>query len=157
VNVEEYISGLIEVPTGVKTLADLIAFNTDHESQELIPPFWTDQSGYVCDCAISRPLPTQMAGSLYQRTPLETSPTLRRWRLTSSSAGPAESMPRSPNSSWMPSSFLLMVCSPPSSLGLGPSSNLFCRVHPNSGWDSRLSGCHCSSWLPAQYRCSNPS
>ena len=59
---EEYISGLIEAPTGVKTLADLIAFNTAHASQELIPPFWTDQSGCVCDCAISRLLLTQMEG-----------------------------------------------------------------------------------------------
>ncbi|KAH8987948.1 amidase signature enzyme [Lactarius hatsudake] len=47
VNLEEYISGLIEVPTGVKTLADLIAFNIAHASQELVPPFWTDQSQYV--------------------------------------------------------------------------------------------------------------
>ncbi|KAH9012306.1 amidase signature enzyme [Lactarius hengduanensis] len=30
VNLEEYISGLIEVPTGVKTMADLIAFNIAH-------------------------------------------------------------------------------------------------------------------------------
>jgi hypothetical protein len=52
---EDYISGLIEVPTGVKTLSDLIAFNTAHESQELIPPFWMDQSQYVFDCAILRP------------------------------------------------------------------------------------------------------
>ncbi|KAH9033361.1 amidase signature enzyme [Lactarius pseudohatsudake] len=44
VNLEEYISGLIEVPTGVKTMADLIAFNIAHASQELVPPFWTDQS-----------------------------------------------------------------------------------------------------------------
>ncbi|KAI9450107.1 amidase signature enzyme [Lactarius psammicola] len=47
VNVEEYISELIEVPTGVKTLADLIAFNIAHASQELIPPFWTDQSQLI--------------------------------------------------------------------------------------------------------------
>ncbi|KAH9024026.1 amidase signature enzyme [Lactarius deliciosus] len=47
VNLEEYISGLIEVPTGVKTLADLTAFNIAHASQELIPPFWTDQSQLV--------------------------------------------------------------------------------------------------------------
>ncbi|KAH9054227.1 amidase signature enzyme [Lactarius vividus] len=53
VNLEEYISGLIEVPTGVKTLADLIAFNIAHASQELVPPFWTDQSQYVPTCVLS--------------------------------------------------------------------------------------------------------
>ncbi|KAI9449072.1 amidase signature enzyme [Lactarius psammicola] len=47
VNVEEYISGLTEVPTGVKTLADLIAFNIAHASQELIPPFYEDQSQFI--------------------------------------------------------------------------------------------------------------
>ncbi|KAH9033356.1 amidase signature enzyme [Lactarius pseudohatsudake] len=47
VNLEEYISELIEVPTGVKTMADLIAFNIAHASQELVPPFWTDQSQLV--------------------------------------------------------------------------------------------------------------
>lgn len=39
-----YIAGLVEVPTGVKDLADLIVFNTAHADQELPPPFWTDQS-----------------------------------------------------------------------------------------------------------------
>ncbi|KAI9437951.1 amidase signature enzyme [Lactarius indigo] len=47
VDVEEYISRLIKVPTGVKTLADLIAFNIAHASQELVPPFWTDQSQFI--------------------------------------------------------------------------------------------------------------
>ncbi|KAI9437995.1 amidase signature enzyme [Lactarius indigo] len=47
VDVEKYISGLIKVPTGVKTLADLIAFNIAHASQELIPPFWKDQSQFI--------------------------------------------------------------------------------------------------------------
>ncbi|KAF8260371.1 amidase signature enzyme [Lactarius quietus] len=47
VNVEEYISGLIEVPTRVKTLEDLIAFNIAHASQELVPPFWMDQSQLI--------------------------------------------------------------------------------------------------------------
>ncbi|KAJ2997593.1 hypothetical protein NUW54_g7114 [Trametes sanguinea] len=44
VDVEKYIAGLVEVPTGVKTLADLIAFNIAHANEELVPPFWTDQS-----------------------------------------------------------------------------------------------------------------
>ncbi|OJT10452.1 hypothetical protein TRAPUB_13051 [Trametes pubescens] len=47
VDVEKYIAGLLEVPTGVKTLADLIAFNTAHADEELIPPFWTDQSQFI--------------------------------------------------------------------------------------------------------------
>ncbi|KAH9848128.1 amidase signature enzyme [Lenzites betulinus] len=47
VDVEKYISGLLEVPTGVKNLADLIAFNTAHADEELVPPFWTDQSQFI--------------------------------------------------------------------------------------------------------------
>ena len=35
------------MPTGVKNLADLIAFNIAHADEELVPPFWTDQSEYV--------------------------------------------------------------------------------------------------------------
>lgn len=33
-----------KVPTNVTDLADLIAFNIAHASEELVPPFWTDQS-----------------------------------------------------------------------------------------------------------------
>ncbi|KAA1474562.1 amidase signature enzyme [Dentipellis sp. KUC8613] len=44
--VEEYIAGLSEVPTGVKNLEDLIAFNEAHAEQELIPPYYTDQSRF---------------------------------------------------------------------------------------------------------------
>ncbi|KAI0357728.1 amidase signature enzyme [Trametes cingulata] len=47
VDVERYIAGLVEVPTGVKTLADLIAFNIAHADEELVPPFWTDQSQFI--------------------------------------------------------------------------------------------------------------
>ncbi|KAI0797308.1 amidase signature enzyme [Irpex lacteus] len=47
VDVNNYIAGLVEVPTGVKDLADLIAFNTAHADQELPPPFWTDQSIFI--------------------------------------------------------------------------------------------------------------
>lgn len=43
-DVNNYIAGLLEVPTGVKNLADLIQFNIDHANEELIPPFYTDQS-----------------------------------------------------------------------------------------------------------------
>ena len=46
-NVQTYISGLVEVPTGVKTLADLITFNSAHAEEELVAPFWTDQSTCV--------------------------------------------------------------------------------------------------------------
>ena len=31
----------------MKNLADLIAFNSAHADEELVPPFWTDQSEYV--------------------------------------------------------------------------------------------------------------
>ena len=47
VEVKQYIDGLLEVPTGVKDLADLIQFNIDHADEELVQPFWTDQSEYV--------------------------------------------------------------------------------------------------------------
>ena len=42
-----YISELVEVPTVVTDLADLIAFNIAHADEELVPPFWTDQSQCV--------------------------------------------------------------------------------------------------------------
>ena len=38
---------LLEVPTGVRTLADLITFNTAHADKELVEPFWTSQSTWV--------------------------------------------------------------------------------------------------------------
>ncbi|KAH9848126.1 amidase signature enzyme [Lenzites betulinus] len=47
VGVEKYIAGLIKVPTGVKSLVDLIAFNLAHADEELVPPFWTDQSDFI--------------------------------------------------------------------------------------------------------------
>ncbi|RPD60648.1 amidase signature enzyme [Lentinus tigrinus ALCF2SS1-7] len=47
VQVEEYISELLHVPTGVKNLADLIAFNIAHADEELVEPFWTDQSEFI--------------------------------------------------------------------------------------------------------------
>ena len=46
-DVNQYISELIEVPTGVTDLAALIAFNIAHADEELVQPFWTDQSQYV--------------------------------------------------------------------------------------------------------------
>ena len=46
-DVNAYISGLLKVPTGVKNLADLIQFNIDHADEELIPPFYADQSQSV--------------------------------------------------------------------------------------------------------------
>ena len=44
VEVNKYISDLVEVPTGVKNLADLIQFNKDHAEEELISPFYKDKS-----------------------------------------------------------------------------------------------------------------
>ncbi|KZT26146.1 amidase signature enzyme [Neolentinus lepideus HHB14362 ss-1] len=46
-DVNKYIDGLIEVPTGVKNLADLIRFNEEHADQELPGPYWTDQSQFI--------------------------------------------------------------------------------------------------------------
>ncbi|KAI0342226.1 amidase signature enzyme [Trametopsis cervina] len=47
VDVNNYIAGLVKVPTGVRSLADLITFNSAHADQELPPPFWTDQSTFI--------------------------------------------------------------------------------------------------------------
>ncbi|KAG1872991.1 amidase signature domain-containing protein [Suillus subalutaceus] len=47
VDVAQYISGLLEVPTGVKNLADLIEFNNTHADLELIPPYHDDQSRFI--------------------------------------------------------------------------------------------------------------
>ncbi|KAH9934097.1 amidase signature enzyme [Amylocystis lapponica] len=47
VDITKYISGLVEVPTGVKDLADLIHFNTQHAEKELVKPYWTDQSTFI--------------------------------------------------------------------------------------------------------------
>ncbi|KAI0634576.1 amidase signature enzyme [Trametes polyzona] len=47
VGINQYISELLDVPTGVKNLADLIAFNIAHADEELIPPFYTDQSEFI--------------------------------------------------------------------------------------------------------------
>ena len=51
-DVNNYIAGLVKVPTGVKNLGDLITFNIDHASEELIPPFYTDQSQWVLSCLV---------------------------------------------------------------------------------------------------------
>jgi amidase len=52
VDLAQYIAGLVTVPTGVKNLVDLIAFNIKHADQELIPPYYTDQSRpvYLDNC-----------------------------------------------------------------------------------------------------------
>ncbi|KAI0704211.1 amidase signature enzyme [Cerioporus squamosus] len=47
VQIAQYISELLHVPTGVKNLADLIAFNIAHADEELVEPFWTDQSEFI--------------------------------------------------------------------------------------------------------------
>ncbi|KAI0672174.1 amidase signature enzyme [Trametes maxima] len=47
VGIKQYISELLEVPTGVQDLADLIAFNIAHADEELVQPFWTDQSEFI--------------------------------------------------------------------------------------------------------------
>ncbi|VDB85045.1 unnamed protein product [Peniophora sp. CBMAI 1063] len=47
VDVKNYIDGLLEVPTNVADLANLIAFNFAHASEALVPLFSTDQSEYV--------------------------------------------------------------------------------------------------------------
>lgn len=44
VNIHGYLSKLVEVPTGVRKLEDLIKFNEENKDKELIEPFWTDQT-----------------------------------------------------------------------------------------------------------------
>ena len=39
--INQYLAGLEAVPSGVRTLKDLIAFNEQHGNEEL-PPGWTD-------------------------------------------------------------------------------------------------------------------
>lgn len=47
VNIHSYLSKLLDVPTGVRTLADLIKFNEDNREKELVEPYWTDQARFV--------------------------------------------------------------------------------------------------------------
>ncbi|PIL28885.1 transporter [Ganoderma sinense ZZ0214-1] len=47
VDLNRYIAGLVEVPSNVKNLADLIAYNTAHADEELVEPYWTDQSEFI--------------------------------------------------------------------------------------------------------------
>ncbi|KAF8511980.1 amidase signature enzyme [Gautieria morchelliformis] len=51
VDINNYLANLIEVPTGVKNLADLITFNTQHADIELIPPYYTSQSQFTASQA----------------------------------------------------------------------------------------------------------
>ncbi|KAI0035570.1 amidase signature enzyme [Vararia minispora EC-137] len=52
--IEKYIADLPHVPTGVRTLEDLMAFNDTHAEQELIAPFYNSQSRWEAS------LPLQM-------------------------------------------------------------------------------------------------
>jgi len=47
IGLNNYLTGLSDVPTGVRSLADLIKFNIDHADKELIPPHYTDQSQLI--------------------------------------------------------------------------------------------------------------
>lgn len=42
-----YLAELVEVPTGVRSLADVIKFNLAHADVELLTPYYTDQSQLV--------------------------------------------------------------------------------------------------------------
>ncbi|KAI0030560.1 amidase signature enzyme [Vararia minispora EC-137] len=46
-NLQNYIGGLLEVPTGVKNLSDLITFNLEHADKELPEPFYNNQSVFL--------------------------------------------------------------------------------------------------------------
>ncbi|EGO26812.1 hypothetical protein SERLADRAFT_360869 [Serpula lacrymans var. lacrymans S7.9] len=47
IDVNKYLAGLVEVPTGVKNIADVITFNKEHADLELIPPYYEDQSQLI--------------------------------------------------------------------------------------------------------------
>ncbi|KZT64227.1 amidase signature enzyme [Daedalea quercina L-15889] len=42
--VHAYLARLLRVPTGVRTVADLVRFNEENREKELVEPYWTDQS-----------------------------------------------------------------------------------------------------------------
>lgn len=44
VDLNRYLAELVHVPSGVKNLAGLIAYNSAHADKELLEPYWTDQS-----------------------------------------------------------------------------------------------------------------
>jgi len=71
VDINKYISELVDVPTGVKTLADLIEFNKTHADLELPPPFYADQSQYVSpklmQCAFTEDIQIHQIGSYTSR------------------------------------------------------------------------------------------
>lgn len=46
-DLNRYLSELVDVPTGVRSLAQVIDFNERHADLELAPPYYTDQSQYV--------------------------------------------------------------------------------------------------------------
>ncbi|KDR73359.1 hypothetical protein GALMADRAFT_101041 [Galerina marginata CBS 339.88] len=47
VDLQKYLEGLVEVPSGVRTLADVIAFNEKNADKELIEPYWTSQDRMI--------------------------------------------------------------------------------------------------------------
>lgn len=47
IGLNKYLTELSDVPTGVRSLADLIKFNVDHADKELIPPHYIDQSQLI--------------------------------------------------------------------------------------------------------------
>jgi amidase len=50
----KYLAALVEVPTGVRSLADVIKFNLAHADVELPAPCYTDQSQFVTLYAFHR-------------------------------------------------------------------------------------------------------
>jgi amidase len=50
----KYLAALVEVPTGVRSLADVIKFNLAHADVELPAPYYTDQSQFVTLYAFHR-------------------------------------------------------------------------------------------------------
>ncbi|GJJ14714.1 hypothetical protein Clacol_008981 [Clathrus columnatus] len=47
VDLNKYLAGLVDIPSGTRTLADLIEFNKTHADLELIPPYHDDQSRFI--------------------------------------------------------------------------------------------------------------
>ncbi|KIJ40486.1 hypothetical protein M422DRAFT_68550 [Sphaerobolus stellatus SS14] len=47
VDLQKYLDGLVQIPTDVRSLADIIAFNTENADKELVEPYWTSQQRFI--------------------------------------------------------------------------------------------------------------
>lgn len=60
----KYLAELVEVPTGVRSMADVIKFNLAHADIELPSPYYTDQSQFVALCVCISPVGANISSRL---------------------------------------------------------------------------------------------